>query len=192
MNIVVVFLERNRSYKAKKSIYTILSATQESLKSNLFIFLFNFSKQQQMRANISGASFPNELRNLLQRRLEDLENQLLKKVNELEEEKSQLYNETVAHRQRTDSTLNSLMNRISELEKGLHKTLFCSLVILLSQVQETRQCCNTFDFNVCNYLALCASKFDNIFPYFSVIVLQFTSWFPLLLIMAVRIIFLNV
>ncbi len=121
-----------------------------------------------MRANISGASFPNELRNLLQRRLEDLENQLLKKVNELEEEKSQLYNETVAHRQRTDSTLNSLMNRISELEKGLHKTLFCSLVILLSQVQETRQCCNTFDFNVCNYLALCASKFDNIFPYFSV------------------------
>ncbi len=145
-----------------------------------------------MRANISGASFPNELRNLLQRRLEDLENQLLKKVNELEEEKSQLYNETVAHRQRTDSTLNSLMNRISELEKGLHKTLFCSLVILLSQVQETRQCCNTFDFNVCNYLALCASKFDNIFPYFSVIVLQFTSWFPLLLIMAVRIIFLNV
>ncbi|KTF71592.1 hypothetical protein cypCar_00049966, partial [Cyprinus carpio] len=71
-----------------------------------------------MRANISGASFPNELRNLLQRRLEDLEIQLLKKVNELEEEKSQLYNETVAHHQRTDSTLNSLMNRISELEKG--------------------------------------------------------------------------
>uniref|UniRef100_A0A672KRJ4 Neuronal pentraxin-2-like n=1 Tax=Sinocyclocheilus grahami TaxID=75366 RepID=A0A672KRJ4_SINGR len=83
-----------------------------------FFCLFNFSKQQQMRANISGASFPNELRNLLQRRLEDLENQLLKKVSELEEEKSQLYNETVAHRQRTDSTLNSLMNRISELEKG--------------------------------------------------------------------------
>ncbi len=90
-----------------------------------------------MRANISGASFPNELRNLLQHRLEDLENQLLKKVNELEEEKSQLYNETVAHRQRTDNTLNSLINRISELEKGLHKTLFCSLVILLSQVQQT-------------------------------------------------------
>uniref|UniRef100_A0A672PN31 Neuronal pentraxin-2-like n=1 Tax=Sinocyclocheilus grahami TaxID=75366 RepID=A0A672PN31_SINGR len=90
--------------------------TMQSLKDRL-----ENLEQQQMRANISGASFPNELRNLLQRRLEDLENQLLVKVNELEEEKSQLYNETVAHRQRTDSTLNSLMNRISELEKGLHK-----------------------------------------------------------------------
>ncbi|XP_016139658.1 neuronal pentraxin-2b isoform X1 [Sinocyclocheilus grahami] len=87
--------------------------TMQSLKDRL-----ENLEQQQMRANISGASFPNELRNLLQRRLEDLENQLLVKVNELEEEKSQLYNETVAHRQRTDSTLNSLMNRISELEKG--------------------------------------------------------------------------
>lgn len=125
------------SYKAKRIIYTILSATYRNFWKVTFTFLFNFSKQQQMRANISGASFPNELRNLLQHRLEDLENQLLKKVNELEEEKSQLYNETVAHRQRTDNTLNSLMNRISELEKGLHKTLVCSLVILLSQVQET-------------------------------------------------------
>ncbi|KAK2876585.1 hypothetical protein QQF64_004613 [Cirrhinus molitorella] len=91
----------------------VLGKTMQSLKDRL-----ENLEQQQMRANISGASFPNELRNLLQRRLEDLENQLLKKVNELEEEKSQLYNETVAHRQRTDSTLNSLMNRISELEKG--------------------------------------------------------------------------
>lgn len=97
-----------------------------------------------MRANISGASFPNELRNLLQRRLEDLENQLLMKVNELEEEKSQLYNETVAHRQRTDSTLNSLMNRISELEKGLHKKLLCSLGIIFSQVRDPRECYTTF------------------------------------------------
>ncbi len=124
------------SYKAKEIIYTSQSATYRNFWIVTFTFLFNFSKQQQMRANISGASFPNELRNLLQHRLEDLENQLLKKVNELEEEKSQLYNETVAHRQRTDNTLNSLINRISELEKGLHKTLVCSLVILLSQVQQ--------------------------------------------------------
>lgn len=78
------------------------------------------SQQQQMRANLSGASFPNELQDLLQRRLGDLESQLLKKVNELEEEKSQLYNETATHRQRTENTLNSLMNRISDLEKGTH------------------------------------------------------------------------
>lgn len=78
----------------------------------------SFSKQQQMRANVSGASFPNELRDLLQSRLGDLESQLLKKVNELEEEKSQLYNETAAHRQQTENTLSALMNRIKELEKG--------------------------------------------------------------------------
>ncbi|XP_056325830.1 neuronal pentraxin-2b isoform X2 [Danio aesculapii] len=89
----------------------VLGKTMQGLKDRL-------ENLEQMRANVSGASFPNELRNLLQHRLEDLENQLLKKVNELEEEKSQLYNETVAHRQRTDNTLNSLMNRISELEKG--------------------------------------------------------------------------
>ena len=78
------------------------------------------SQQQQMRANVSGVSFPNELRDLLQRRLGDLESQLLKKVNELEEEKSQLYNETAAHRQSTENTLSVLMNRIKELEKGSH------------------------------------------------------------------------
>ncbi|XP_051959304.1 neuronal pentraxin-2-like [Xyrauchen texanus] len=91
----------------------VLGKTMQSLKDRL-----ENLEQQQIRANISGASFPNELRTLLQRRLEDLENQLLKKVNDLEAEKSQLYNDTAAHHQRTDNTLNSLMNRISELEKG--------------------------------------------------------------------------
>ncbi|KAI7797264.1 neuronal pentraxin-2b isoform X1 [Triplophysa rosa] len=91
----------------------ILGKTMQSLKDRL-----ENLEQQQMRANISGASFPNDLRNLLQRRLEDLENQLLKKVNELKAEKSQLHNETVAHRQRTDNALNLLTNRISELENG--------------------------------------------------------------------------
>ncbi|KAI4880496.1 hypothetical protein NFI96_012336, partial [Prochilodus magdalenae] len=90
-----------------------LGKTMQSLKDRL-----QNLEQQQMRANLSGAAFPNELRDLLQRRLGDLESQLLKKVNELEEEKSQLYNETAAHRQRTENTLNSLMNRISDLEKG--------------------------------------------------------------------------
>lgn len=71
-----------------------------------------------MRANLSGISFPNELRDLLQRRLGVLETQLLKKVMELEEEKTQLYNETAAHRHRTESTLSSLLERITELEKG--------------------------------------------------------------------------
>ncbi|KAL2078136.1 hypothetical protein ACEWY4_025821 [Coilia grayii] len=91
----------------------ILGKTMQSLKDRL-----ENLEQQQMRANVSGASFPNELRDLLQRRLGDLESQLLKKVNELEEEKSQLYNETATHRAQTENTLSALMNRIKELEKG--------------------------------------------------------------------------
>lgn len=72
-----------------------------------------------MRANISGASFPSELRDLLQRRLGQLEKQLLKKVSNLEEEKSMLSNATAAYRLKTESTLNALVERISELEKGV-------------------------------------------------------------------------
>jgi len=74
-----------------------------------------------MRANISGASFPSELRDLLQRRLGELEKQLLKKVSNLEEEKSMLSNATAAYRLKTESTLNALVERISELEKGIGK-----------------------------------------------------------------------
>ncbi len=62
--------------------------------------------------------FPNELRDLLKHRLTDLESQLLTRVAELEKEKSQLSNETTAHRQRTENTLNSLLERITELEKS--------------------------------------------------------------------------
>lgn len=71
-----------------------------------------------MRANISGAAFPSEFRDLLQRRLGELEKQLLKKVSNLEEEKSMLSNATAAYRLKTESTLNALVERISELEKG--------------------------------------------------------------------------
>uniref|UniRef100_A0A3Q3VZS5 Pentraxin (PTX) domain-containing protein n=1 Tax=Mola mola TaxID=94237 RepID=A0A3Q3VZS5_MOLML len=69
--------------------------------------------------SLSRAISPVALRTLLQSsRLGALETQLLRKVAELEEEKSQLYNETAAHRQRTESTLNSLLERITELEKS--------------------------------------------------------------------------
>lgn len=82
-----------------------------------------------MRANTSAAAaagaggnavgpLPAELRELLKHRLGALEGQLLRKVAELEEEKSQLYNETAAHRQRTESTLTSLLERITELERS--------------------------------------------------------------------------
>lgn len=83
---------------------------------------------QQLHANTSGAPFPNELRDLLKRRLGDLEGQLLRRVAELEEEKTQLYNETMAHRQHTENTLNSLLERITELERSTaHSHLYLQL-----------------------------------------------------------------
>uniref|UniRef100_A0A672S875 Neuronal pentraxin-2-like n=1 Tax=Sinocyclocheilus grahami TaxID=75366 RepID=A0A672S875_SINGR len=88
-----------------------LGKTMQSLKDRL-------ENLEQLRANTSGGMFPNELRDLLKHRLTDLESQLLTRVTELEEEKSHLYNETTAHRQRTENTLNSLLERITELEKS--------------------------------------------------------------------------
>ncbi|XP_034564071.1 neuronal pentraxin-2b [Notolabrus celidotus] len=90
-----------------------LRKTMQGLKDRL-----ENLEQQQMRANVSGASFPSELRDLLQRRLGQLEKQLLKKVNNLEEQKTMLSNATAAYRLKTESTLNALVERISELEKG--------------------------------------------------------------------------
>ncbi|XP_034046598.1 neuronal pentraxin-2a isoform X2 [Thalassophryne amazonica] len=98
-----------------------LGKTMQSLKGRLE------NLEQSLRlpsANSSAGAasaltpLPPELRELLRQRLGALESQLLRKVAELEEEKSQLYNETAAHRQRTESALNSLMERITELEKS--------------------------------------------------------------------------
>ncbi|XP_028989563.1 neuronal pentraxin-2b [Betta splendens] len=90
-----------------------LGKTMQGLKDRL-----ENLEQQQMRANVSGSAFPSEFRDLLQRRLGELEKQLLKKVSNLEQEKSILSNATAAYRLKTESTLNALVERISELEKG--------------------------------------------------------------------------
>ncbi|KAF1663308.1 Neuronal pentraxin-2, partial [Aptenodytes patagonicus] len=89
-----------------------LSRTMQTLKDRLE------SLEHQLRANVSYAALPNDLREMLQRRLGDLERQLLSKVAELEDEKSLLHNETSAHRHRTETALNALLERVSELEKG--------------------------------------------------------------------------
>lgn len=72
----------------------------------------------QLRTNVSNAGLPSDFREVLQRRLGELERQLLRKVAELEDEKSLLHNETSAHRQKTESTLNALLQRVTELERG--------------------------------------------------------------------------
>ncbi|XP_062841120.1 neuronal pentraxin-2a [Trichomycterus rosablanca] len=89
-----------------------LGKTMQGLKDRLE------NLEQQLHTNVSGSPFPSELRDLLKRRLGTLESQLLRRVAELEEEKSQLYNETLAHRQHTENTLKSLLERITELERS--------------------------------------------------------------------------
>lgn len=74
--------------------------------------------KHQLRVNVSAAALPSDFRDVLQRRLGELERQLLRKVAELEDEKSLLHNETSAHRQKTESALNALLERVTELERG--------------------------------------------------------------------------
>lgn len=72
---------------------------------------------------MSNAALPSDFREVLQRRLGELERQLLRKVAELEDEKSLLHNETSAHRQKTESALDALLQRVTELERGEHPVL---------------------------------------------------------------------
>ncbi|XDB64658.1 hypothetical protein AB1E18_017965 [Capra hircus] len=89
-----------------------LSRSLQTLKDRLE------SLEHQLRANVSSAVLPGDFREVLQRRLGELERQLLRKVAELEDEKSLLHNETSAHRQKTESALNALLQRVTELERG--------------------------------------------------------------------------
>ncbi|XP_072337654.1 neuronal pentraxin-2a isoform X2 [Scyliorhinus torazame] len=75
------------------------------------------SLEQQTRPDLSNHAFPSDLREQLQRKLGDLESQLLNKVSELEDDKYVLLNETAAHRYKTESALNALHERVTELEK---------------------------------------------------------------------------
>lgn len=89
-----------------------LSRTMQTLKDRLE------NLELQLRSNVSFAALPHDLREMLQKRLGDLERQLLSKVAELEDEKSLLHNETAAHRHQTETALNALLERVNELEKG--------------------------------------------------------------------------
>lgn len=59
----------------------------------------------------------NSLKDLLQSRIDDLEKQVLSRVNSIEDGKLGLRNET-EQRGRVESTLTSLHQRITDLEKG--------------------------------------------------------------------------
>lgn len=71
--------------------------------------------QQFSRNNNSAQT--NSLKDLLQNKIDDMEKQVLSRVNTLEESKLGQKNET-EQRGRVESTLTSLHHRITDLEKG--------------------------------------------------------------------------
>lgn len=74
--------------------------------------------QQFSRSNNSVQA--NSLKDLLQSKIDDLEKQVLSRVNSIEEGKPGLRNET-EQRGRVESTLTSLHQRITDLEKGAQR-----------------------------------------------------------------------
>ncbi|KAF0032534.1 hypothetical protein F2P81_014824 [Scophthalmus maximus] len=88
---------------------TQLSQTLQSLKQRLE------NLEQFSRSNNSVQA--NSLKDLLQSKIDDLEKQVLSRVNSIEESKPGLRNET-EQRGRVESTLTSLHQRITDLEKG--------------------------------------------------------------------------
>ncbi|XP_029364471.1 neuronal pentraxin 1 like [Echeneis naucrates] len=88
---------------------TQLSQTLQSLKQRLE------NLEQFSRSNNSVQA--NSLKDLLQSKIDDLEKQVLSRVNSIEEGKPGLRNET-EQRGRVESTLTSLHQRITDLEKG--------------------------------------------------------------------------
>lgn len=78
--------------------------------------------QQYSRGNSSGNTQANSLKDLLQNKIDDMEKQVLSRVNTLEETKPASRNET-EQRNRVESTLTSLHHRLTDLEKGTSLSL---------------------------------------------------------------------
>lgn len=71
----------------------------------------------QQYSRLNSSSQTNSLKDLLQSKIDDLERQVLSRVNTLEEGKGGPKNDT-EERIKIESALTSLHQRISELEKG--------------------------------------------------------------------------
>lgn len=111
------------AHKGKKTLSGInevaCAAKPIKEKVNLYFYQHKFfffpPWQQFSRSNNSVQA--NSLKDLLQSKIDDLEKQVLSRVNSIEEGKPGLRNET-EQRGRVESTLTSLHQRITDLEKG--------------------------------------------------------------------------
>lgn len=88
-----------------------LGQTLQTLKQRLE------NLEQYSRGNSSGSTQANSLKDLLQNKIDDMEKQVLSRVNTMEETKPASRNET-DQRNRVESTLTSLHHRLTDLEKG--------------------------------------------------------------------------
>ncbi|KAG9343743.1 hypothetical protein JZ751_013124, partial [Albula glossodonta] len=95
--------------KGPSNTLTQLEQTLQSLRQRL-------ENLEQFSRNNSSAQ-ANSLKDLLQKKIDDLEKQVLSRVNSLEESEAGLRNET-EQRGKVETTLTSLHQRISDLEKG--------------------------------------------------------------------------
>ncbi|XP_074081065.1 neuronal pentraxin-1 [Macrotis lagotis] len=86
-----------------------LGQTLQSLKTRL--------ENLEQYSRLNSSSQTNSLKDMLQNKIDDLEKQVLSRVNSLEEGKLNPKNET-EERVKIESTLTSLHQRISDLEKG--------------------------------------------------------------------------
>ncbi|XP_054564839.1 neuronal pentraxin-1 [Eptesicus fuscus] len=86
-----------------------LAQTLQSLKTRL--------ENLEQYSRLNSSSQTNSLKDLLQSKIDDLERQVLSRVNSLEEGKGGAKNDT-EERAKIESALTSLHQRISELEKG--------------------------------------------------------------------------
>lgn len=76
-----------------------------------------FSLFPQQYSRINSTAQTNSLKDLLQNKIDDMEKQVLSRVNQLEETKGGQRNET-DQRNKVESTLTSIHSRITDLEKG--------------------------------------------------------------------------
>lgn len=107
MNLITFYqMKGNYCSKLNEIVFLHLSLTP---------YVFLRLMQQYSRGNNSTQS--NSLKDMLQNKIDDMEKQVLSRVNTLEESKPGQKNET-DQRNRVESTLTSLHHRISDLEKG--------------------------------------------------------------------------
>ncbi|KAA0705981.1 Neuronal pentraxin receptor [Triplophysa tibetana] len=96
----------------------------EKLESEMTAPAFNHTDTSSQKASGAALKSSRARTTNTQRRLEDLEGELKRKIKQLEEERKALRKETQKHQEHIDYGLDTVQQRISSLEKGLLDNTF--------------------------------------------------------------------